>query len=236
MNIGRAVLPETYDIMANEVFLALHCHHIDESMNCCAAEVALTLPPCDVDDIDDAKLYLHCLVRWISLGIADNPDFQAYVDSNANGVIIPMQGDIINSQHIGWTKSSRLWLPLSEKDFVQIAGALVERFKQYLFAEHCWHALTRRHVGKELNKDMFALLIDSEIVTQKYQGEAYQRLSELSSKVTKGLDGDRSSRSHAKLADEAVSTTTAHTIEENRCNFNGYPPRCNRHAAYGRET
>lgn len=185
----EVVLSETDDIIAIEIFLALHRKLINDSMNCWAAEVALTHPPRDICDIDDAKLYLHCLVRWIWLGIADNLEFQAYVDANVSRVIHTGQGAILNPQRMGWAKSSLLWLPISEENFVQIAGALVERFKNYLFAEHCWHELTQRHVGNQVNKDMFALLIDSDIVTQKYQDEAYQRLTNLSAKVSKGLPG-----------------------------------------------
>lgn len=183
------VLPETYDITANEIFLTLHRHCVDDSMNCRAAEMALNQPARITDEIDDGKLFLHCLVRWSSLGIADDPNFQTFVDSIANGEILPTQEDNINQQRIGWAKPSRIWLPLSEENYDRIFGALVERFKQYLFAEHSWHTLTRRHVGKELNMDVFALLLDSEHVTEKYQNEALQRLSTLSSKVTKGLDG-----------------------------------------------
>ena len=184
-----AVLPETYDIMANEIFLALHGRFINESMMRQACEVARSLPLRDVSDIDDAKLYLHCLVRGTWLGIADNPEFQAHVNSNVNGVIHAAQGTIPNPQRIGWARTSRLWLPLSEEDLVQIVGALVERFKQYLFSEHCWHELTRRHVGKEVNKYMFALLTESEVITQKDRKEAYQWLAKLSSKATNGLAG-----------------------------------------------
>ena len=188
-----AVLPETYDIMANEIFLALHGRFINESMMRQACEVARSLPLRDVSDIDDAKLYLHCLVRGTWLGIADNPEFQAHVNSNVNGVIHAAQGTIPNPQRIGWARTSRLWLPLSEElnlpDLVEIVGALVERFKQYLFSEHCWHELTRRHVGKEVNKYMFALLTESEVITQKDRKEAYQWLAKLSSKATNGLAG-----------------------------------------------
>ena len=185
----EAVLPETYDIMANEIFLALYGRFINEPMRRQAAQAARNLPLRDVNDINDAKLYLHCLVRGTWLGIADDPEFQAYVDSNVNGVIHTAHGIILEPQRIGWAKSSLLWLPLSEEDFVRIVGALAERFRQYLFSEHCWHELTSRHVGKEVDKDMFALLTDSEIVTQKHRDEAYQRLSELSSKATNGLAG-----------------------------------------------
>ena len=185
----EAVLPETDNIMANEIFLALHGRFINESMMRQACEVARSLPLRDVSDIDDAKLYLHCLVRGTWLGIADNPEFQAHVNSNVNGVIHAVQGTIPNPQRIGWARTSRLWLPLSEEDLVQIVGALVERFKQYLFSEHCWHELTRRHVGKEVNKYMFALLTESEVITQKDRKEAYQWLAKLSSMATNGLAG-----------------------------------------------
>ena len=59
----QAVLPETYDIMANEIFLAMHGRFINESMMRQAYEVARNLPLRDVSDIDDAELFLHCLVR-----------------------------------------------------------------------------------------------------------------------------------------------------------------------------
>lgn len=185
----EAVLPETYDIMANEIFLALHGRFINGSMMHQAYEIARSLPLRDVSDIDDAKLFLHCLVRGTWLGIAENPEFQAHVNSNVNGVIHTAQGTIPNPQRIGWARSSRLWLPLSEEYFVQIVGALAERFKQHLFAEHCWHELTRRHVGKDVNKYMYALLTDSEVITEEDQTEAYQWLAKLSSNATKGLDG-----------------------------------------------
>ena len=179
--------------MANEIFLALHGRFINGSMMRQAYEIARSLPFRDVNDIDDAKLFLHCLVRGTWLGIAENPEFQAHVNSNVNGVIHTAQGTIPNPQRIGWARSSRLWLPLSEENFVQIVGALVERFKQHLFAEHCWHELTRRHVGKDVNKYMYALLIDSEVITEEDRTEAYQWLAKLSSNVTTGLDGIDSS-------------------------------------------
>lgn len=189
----EAVLPETYDIMANEIFLALHGRFINGSMVRQAYEIARSLPLRDVSDIDDAELFLHCLVRGTWLGIAENSEFQAHVNSNVNGVIHTAQGTIPNPQRIGWARSSRLWLPLSEEYFVQIVGALAERFKQHLFAEHCWHELTRRHVGKDVNKYMYALLTDSEVITEEDRMEAYQWLAKLSSNVTTGLDGIDSS-------------------------------------------
>lgn len=185
----EAVLPETDDIIANEIYFVLHGRFINESMMRQAYEIARNLPLGDVSDIDDAKLYLLSFVRFTLLGIADNPEFQAYVNDNVKGVIREAQGSAINPQRIAWTKHSRLWLPLSEEDLVHIVRALAERMRQYFFSGHCWRELTSRHVGKELNMDMFALLNDSKLVTQKYQDEALQRLSKLSSKVTKGIDG-----------------------------------------------
>ena len=185
----EAVLPEMYDIMANEIFLTLHRHNIDESMKRWAAQVAQNLQPSDVSEIDVAKLFLHCLVRGTLLGIADNPEFQNSVDGGVSGVIHPAQGSILNPMGIGWARSARLWLPLSEEVFVRIAGALVERFKQSFFAEHCRHELTRRLKGKKINKDMFALLTDSDVITQSDREEAYQRISNVSEMATKGLQG-----------------------------------------------
>ena len=185
----EAVLPETYDIMANEIFLALYGRFLNESMRRRAAKIAKNFPLRKVSDIDDAELFLHCLVRGTWLGIADDPEFQAYVNNNVKGVIHAAQGTVQNPQRIGWTRFSRLWLPLSEEDFVQVIRALVERFKQHLFAEHCWRELTNRHVGQEVNKHMYALLTDSEVITQNHREEAYQRLAEISSNVTAELNG-----------------------------------------------
>ena len=185
----EAVLPETYDIMANEIFLAMHGRFINESMMRQAYEFARNLPLRDVSDRNDAELFLHCLVRGTWLGIADDPEFQAHVNNNVKGVIHAAQGAVLNPQRISWTRFSRLLLPYSEEEIVQIVGALVERFRQHLFAEHCWRKLTHGHVGKEVNKHMYALLTDSEVITQNHREEAYRRLSEISSNVTAGLDG-----------------------------------------------
>ena len=185
----EAVLPETYDIMANEIFLTIHRRYISDSMKCWAAKVAQTLPSQDFGNIDDAKLYLHYLARSMWLGIAENPEFQAYVDGNVKGVFHTVRGIMYKPGLIGWAKSSRLWLPIPDQKLVQIAGALVERFKQFLFADDCWNQLTCNHVGKDVNKYMFALLTNSDVITQSDREEAYQGISDISTKATEGLEG-----------------------------------------------
>ena len=183
----EAVLPETDDIMANEIFLTLYARVVDQSMRHRAAQIAKDLPLRNVRHINDAELYLHILVRETWLGIADNPEFQAHVNSNANEAIHVAPRTAPNQQCIGWAKFSRLWLPFSEEDYVKIVRALAERFRQHLFAQLCWRELTQRHVGKKVSKYVWALLTDSEVITQENEAEAYKWLTELSYKVANGL-------------------------------------------------
>lgn len=183
------VLPEMGGIIANEIFLILHSQYIDESMKSRAAQVALNLQLPDVSDIDVAELYLHCLVRRIWFDMTNNAEFRDFVNNNVSTISSVVCGDILNPHRIGWAKTSRLWLPLTNKDFVQIGRSLVERFKQNLFVECCWNELKRRQVEKKINKHMFALLVDLPEITQKHRTDAYQNIRNISEEVTKGLEG-----------------------------------------------
>lgn len=177
----KAVLPDTDDIMANEIFLALYAEVVGQSMRNRAAQIANNLPIRDVRGINDAVLYLHVLVRGTWLGIADNREFQVHVSNNIAPRTTP------NQQHIGYAKFGGLWLPVSKQNFAKIIGALAERFRQHLFAEHCWRELTRRHVGKDVSKYMWGLLTDSEVITPENKNEAHKWLTAYSSKVTNNL-------------------------------------------------
>ena len=184
----KAVLPDTDDIMANEIFLALYAEVVGQSMRNRAAQIANNLPIRDVRGINDAVLYLHVLVRGTWLGIADNREFQVHVSNNIAPRTTP------NQQHIGYAKFGRLWLPVSKQNFAKIIGALAERFRQFLFAQHCWCELQRRHVGKDVSKYVWALLdTDSEVITEENRAEAYEWLTEYSSKATNRLTGISSS-------------------------------------------
>ena len=184
----KAVLPETDDIMANEIFLALYAEVVVQSMRNRAAQIAYNLPIRDVRGMNDAVLYLHVLVRETWLGMADNREFQVHVSSS----ITP--GTTPNEQHIGYAKFGGLWLPVSKQNFAKIIGALAERFRQYHFAQRCYGELMKRHRGKKVSKYVWALLhTDSEVLTEENRAEAYEWLTEYSSKATSRLTGISSS-------------------------------------------
>ena len=173
----KAVLPDSYDIIANEVFLTLNRHYIDELMKCWARDIAQSLPPRDVSNIVDATLVLHIEVREMWLGIADNPEFQAYVDNNVKGVIHAVRGVVHKPNLIEWAKSLRLWPPPSTGFALQFGPALIERYKQVLFAERCWTELRRScPAGNEFMKHTFVLLNDcDEFDRQRTQGFQWLR-------------------------------------------------------------
>ena len=93
-----------------------------------------------------------------------------------------------NQQCIGYAKFGDLWLPVSTQNFARIIGALAECVKQWIFAEHCYYELRRRHVGKDVSKYMWALLQpDSKVITEENRDEAHKYLTAYSSKVTRDL-------------------------------------------------
>lgn len=180
----EAVLPETDDIMANEIFLALYAEVVVQSMRNRAVQIANNLPIRDVRGMNDAVLYLHVLVRGTWLGIADNREFQFHVSNNIIPSVTP------NQKAIGYAKFGGLWLPVSKQNFAKIIGALAERFGQYLFARRCYGELMKRHRGKKVSKYVWALLhTDSEVLTEENRAEAYEWLTKYSSKATSRLTG-----------------------------------------------
>ena len=65
---------------------------------------------------------------------------------------------------------------------------MAERVRQWVFAEHCYYELRRRHVGKDVSKYMWALLQpDSKVITEENRDEAHKYLTAYSSKVTRDL-------------------------------------------------
>ena len=151
----KSVLPELQDIAANEIFLTSHRRYINESMIHWAAQIAQTIQPRDVSDLDDAKLWLHCSMRGVWLEISDNPEFQAIIDSNIKEFIHPLDS-------IYWVNPSGVWLPLSEDTARQIHFSLIERYKQFYFAQHCLAELLRRNPRNEAQKYTSVLLTDFE--------------------------------------------------------------------------
>ena len=116
------------------------------------------------------------------LGLADNREFQAHVHRHMAPNITP------NQQGIGYAKFGELWLPVSTQNFARIIGALAERVRQWVFAEHCYNELRRRHVGEKVSKYMWALLQpDSKVITEENRAEAHKGLTAYSSQVTRNL-------------------------------------------------
>ena len=173
----RIVLPEAHGIFANEVFLAQHRHYIDESMKQDIAQLAQTKSTRDVGGLADPTLVLHCLIRGMWLGAADDPQFQALVNSNTKGVIHLVKGVMHTPDHVEWVASSGLLLPLSEGVARQIVAALIERYEQHHFAQRCWAELTRRHpAGNDIKKYAFVLLTESgEFRQQRNEGIQWLR-------------------------------------------------------------
>ena len=161
-------MPEIEDIFANEIFLALHRWYIDEPMEYRARQIAQKAPLRDISDLDDATLALHYVTRRMWLGISDDHEFQAFVDSNVKGFIHPP-----DSLH--WVDVSGILFPISERVARQIPLSLIERFKQAYFAEHCYAELVRRGRRNEVIKYAFVLLNDSDDLRQK-QNEAIRQL------------------------------------------------------------
>ncbi len=178
----QAVLPETDNIIENEIFLALYTDVVDQSMRHRATQIAKQLPLRDVRPINDAELYLRVLVRQTWLGIADNREFQVQVHRHMAPNTTP------NQQCIGYAKFGELWLPVSTQNFAVVIGALAERVRQWVFAEHCYDELRRRHAGRKVSKYMWALLQpDSEVITEENRAEAHKYLTAYSSNVTRDL-------------------------------------------------
>ena len=184
----EAVLPETDDIMANENFLALHHHYINDLLKREAAQVAQTCPPREIGNLADATLVLHCLVRGIWLGIAYDSKFQKFVNGNVTGVIHTVQGVRCQPNPNVWVRSSGLWLPLFVGTDRKIFYSVVEQHRQYYFAQHCWEELRRRHPARNnIVKYTFVLLTDGDELRQQ-RNEGIQWLRHESRRLALDLD------------------------------------------------
>ena len=164
----KPVLSDVSQIAENEIFLTLHRWYINESMKADAAQYAQNVPLPDVTDLDDATLYLHCWMRVSWLGIGDDPKFQSYVDNHLKGFIHP-------PEPVYWVNVSGVLLPISEGTVRQIYFALVERYKQFRFDEHCWDELMDRIRADETRMHMTLLLNCSEFFPVE-RNRAYQWL------------------------------------------------------------
>ena len=147
-----------------------------------AARIAQEAPLRDVKDLDDAMLVLHCWIRETWLGISDDPEFQAFIDSNVKGFIHP-------PDPLHWVDVSGILLPISEGVSRQIPLSLIERFKQARFAKHCYTELVRRGRKNEVIKYAFVLLDDFDDLRQE-QNEAMQWLCDKSRQVAPDVGED----------------------------------------------
>ena len=178
----KSVLPETQDIFANEIFLTLHRRYINEPMKHKAAEIAQKAPLRDIGGLDDAKLVLHCWIRETWLGVSNDQEFQAFVDTNVREFIHPPDS-------IHWVNASGIFLPLSEGTARQIRFLLIERYKQARFAQHCWAELVRRGRRSKVKKYTSVLLTDSGELRQE-QNEAMQWLCNESRRIAPDVGED----------------------------------------------
>ena len=164
----KPVLSDVSKIAENEICLALHQCYINESMKADAAQYAQNVPLPDVTDLDDATLYLHCWMRVSWLGIGDDPKFQSYVNNHLKGFIHP-------PERVYWVNVSGVLLPISEGTVRQIYFALVERYKQFRFDQHCWDELMDRIQADKTRMHMTLLLNCSEDFPAE-RDKAYQWL------------------------------------------------------------
>ena len=179
----KAVLPEIEEVITVEILLTLYRRHINEPMERWAQEIAWTLQHRDISSLDDATLVVHATARWMWLLSAQDPRFQAFVDNYAQGLIHPPDS-------IGWAKSSRLWLPISEGTYIQMHRVLISHYRHSLFAQQCWDEVKRRHsTGSNIEKHTFVLLSDSEELRQQ-RNEGIQWLREESRKIAQDVGED----------------------------------------------
>ena len=176
----KSVLPEVSKIAENEIFLTLHRWYINEPMKMDAAQHAQQARPRDLKDLNDATLHLHCWMRESWLGISDDRAFQSFVDSNLKGFIHP-------PDPVHWVKPSGILLPISAGTARQIYFSLVERYKQYRFAQHCWDELMRRIRTSEARMHMTLLLTCSEEFPTE-QKKSYEWLHDKAKKIDVDVD------------------------------------------------
>ena len=149
----KSVLPEAIHCVDNEIFLVLHRAHVNPLMEQDAALYAQTLPPRDISNLHDGTLSLHYYTRLWLMGMSKKPLYQTLVDQS--------YGVISNTRDAGrWVKPSLLWLPIPAGFHRQIYDSLVERYKHYFFAEHCYAELVHRGRRNPYMKHTFIQLTD----------------------------------------------------------------------------
>ena len=159
------ILPEVLDFAGNEILLTLYRVYINELMKQNAALAAQTFPPRDIDNLNNAELWLHSYTREWWLKLSEDGEFQALVDEHRS-VIYNTTDPVI------WVKPSRIWLPHFDAIDKQIYLSLVERYKQAFFARRCWAELMRRAQDNEYIKHMFILLVDTTRLRQDWRQES----------------------------------------------------------------
>lgn len=184
----KRVLPEALNFAKHEIFLTLHRLYINDLMEQNAARIALTIPPREIDDIDDATLMVHSIARMYLLRTSNNPDFHALVDDH-RAVIYDTTDPVV------FVKPSRIWLPHSNGLARQIFRSLVERYKQIFFAQRCYQLCVDRFIQlaqkNKYIKPTFILLSDSHGMYQE-QRKALHWLSATSRSIASsiGIDCD----------------------------------------------
>lgn len=181
------VLPEALDFAKHEIFLTLHRLYINDSMEQNAARIAQTIPPREIDEIDNATLMVHSIARMYLLRTSNNPDFHALVDDHRT-VIYNTTDPVV------FVKPSRIWLPHSNGLARQIFRSLVERYKQIFFAQRCYQRCVDRFIQlaqkNKYIKPTFILLSDSHGMHQE-QRKALRWLSATSRSIASSIGIDR---------------------------------------------
>ena len=189
------VLPETLDFAKHEIFLTLHRLYINESMEQDAARIAQTIPPREIDEIDDATLMVHSIARVCLLRTSNNPDFHALVDDHRTAIYD-------TTDPVVFVKPSRIWLPHSNGLARQIFRSLVERYKQIFFAQRCYQRCVDRFIQlaqkNKYIKPTFILLSDSHGMHQE-QRKALHWLSATSRSIDRATGEDALQNHLAKL-------------------------------------
>ena len=183
----KRVLPEALDFAKHEIFLTLHRLYINELMEQNAARIAQTIPPREIDEINDATLMVHSIARMYLLRTSNNPDFHALVDDHRT-VIYDTTDPVV------FVKPSRIWLPHSNGLARQIFRSLVERYKQIFFAQRCYQRCVDRFMQlaqkNKYIKPTFILLSDSHGMHQE-QRKALHWLSATSRSIASNIGMDR---------------------------------------------
>ena len=178
----QRVLPEALKFVENEIFLTLHRAYTNQPMKKEAARAAQTLPSREIGNLDYGTMWLHYFTCEWWLNMSNDTIFQALVDQN-HGVIYD------TSDPTRWVKPSLIWVPHFDGMVRQIFLSLVERYKQYYFAQRCWNKLIRDARRNEYAKCTFIQLSDSHGLRRE-QKEAIHWLSNQSREIAPDFGED----------------------------------------------